>query len=160
MRTWTSTLRPVEGDEYEILPTLPTLALAYSCLRKTSNNHSKEHTRRCSIDEIIELAFSARLDRRCDFRYVFSPRAYAYICYNLVISTDGSYRLVALACNSDAQSDALVTIPSATIADKVQIDWFSFRGDRTILQHLYWSTGGLTDGFSIIGFANSGIQEG
>jgi hypothetical protein len=68
VRTWASTLRPVEGDEYGILPALPTLAFAYSHVRKTSNNRSKEHIQRRSIDDIIDLAFSARLDRHCQFR--------------------------------------------------------------------------------------------
>jgi hypothetical protein len=108
---------------------------------------------RRSINDIIELAFSARLDRHCDFKYVFSPRAVAYISYNFAIRTEESYRLVASTGNPDAQSDVLVTIPSGIISDKIQIDRFSFRGDRTISQHLYWSTGGGMDGFSIIGFA-------
>jgi hypothetical protein len=60
---------------------------------------------------------------------------------------------VASAGNPDAHSDTLVTIPSVTIADKIGEDRFSFQGDRTISEHLYWSTGGSTDGFSIIGFA-------
>jgi hypothetical protein len=77
VRTWASTLRSVEGDEYGILTALPILALAYSRVRKTSNNHPKEHTQRRSIDDIIDLAFSARLDRHCDFKYVLSPRAFA-----------------------------------------------------------------------------------
>jgi hypothetical protein len=33
------------------------------------------------------------------------------------------------------------------------MDQFSFQGDLTISQHLYWSADGMTDGFSIIGFA-------
>ncbi|KAF8345161.1 hypothetical protein F5887DRAFT_1198087 [Amanita rubescens] len=135
VRTWASTLRPVEGDEYGILPVLSTLALAFSRVRKMSDNHSKEHSQRRGIDDIIELAFSARLDRHCDFK------------------TEESYRLVASAGNPDAQSDTLVTIPSVIIADKIGEDRFSFQGDRTISEHLYWSTGGSTDGFSIIGFA-------
>ncbi|KAM6495281.1 hypothetical protein JOM56_009904 [Amanita muscaria] len=135
VRTWASTLRAVEGDEYGIIPALPILALAYSRFRKTSNNYSSEHTQRRSIDDIIELAFSARLDCHCDFK------------------TEDSYRLVASAGNPDAQSDALVTIPSTTIADKIQVDRLYFRGDRTIFHHLYWSTGGATHDFSIIGFA-------
>ena len=60
---------------------------------------------------------------------------------------------MASAGNPDAQSDTLVTIPSATIADKLQMQRLSFQGDQTILQHLYWSTGGGTGGFSIIVFA-------
>ncbi len=127
MRTWSLILCPVEGDEYGILPALPTLAFAYSRVRKRSNNRSKEHTQHRSIDDIIELAFSARLDRHCDFKYVF--------------------------CNSNAQSDALVTIPSGTIGDKIQIEQLFFQGDLTILRHLYWSTGGETDDFSIIRLA-------
>jgi len=116
----------VEGDEYGIVPALPTLALAYSRVRKTLNNH----TQRRSIDEIIELAFSVGLsDRHCDFRYVFSPRAFAYISYNLAIRTEESYRLVALAGNPDAQSDVLVRIPSATIADKYE--WIGFPFEAT-----------------------------
>ncbi|KIL56115.1 hypothetical protein M378DRAFT_133971 [Amanita muscaria Koide BX008] len=153
VRTWASTIPPVEGDEYGILPALHILALAYSRVRKTSNNHSSEHTQRRSINEIIEFAFSARRDRHCDFKYVFSPRAFAYISYNLAIRTEESYRLVASAGNPDAQSDALVTIPSPIIGDKLQMHQLSFRGDPSILQHLYWSTGGERNGFSIIGFA-------
>jgi len=68
VRTWASTLRPVEGDEYGILPALPNLALAYSRVRKTSNIRSKEHIQRRSIDRILELAFDAGLDRHCEFR--------------------------------------------------------------------------------------------
>ena len=68
MRTWASTLESVEGDEYGILPALPTLAFAYNNVRKTSNNRSKDHSQRRSIDDIIDLAFSARLDRHCQFR--------------------------------------------------------------------------------------------
>ena len=98
MRTWASTLSSVagdtciEGDEYGILTALPYLALAYSRVRKTSNNHSKEHAQRSGIDDVIELAFSSMLDRHCDFMYVFSPRAFAFI-YNIAIRTEQSYRL-------------------------------------------------------------------
>ncbi|KAM6499434.1 hypothetical protein JOM56_004942 [Amanita muscaria] len=142
VRTWASTLPPVEGDEYGILPALPILALAYSRIRKTSNNQTNldqrrllAYTQRRSINEIIEFAFSARHDRHCDFK------------------TEESYRLMASAGNPDAQSDALVTIPSTTIGDKLQMHQLSFRGDPSILQHLYWSTDGERNGFSIIGFA-------
>jgi hypothetical protein len=79
--------------------------------------------------------------------------AFTYISYNLAIRTEGSYRLVASAGNQDAESDTLVTIPSVTIGDKIQMQRLSFQGDVTILQHLYWSTHGADDGFSIIGFA-------
>ena len=65
MCIWASTLRPVEGDKYGILSALPNLALTYSHIR---NNRSKEHIQSCSIDKIIELAFSARLDYYCEFR--------------------------------------------------------------------------------------------
>jgi hypothetical protein len=95
VRTWASTLSSVE-DEYGILTALPNLAFAYDHVCKTSNNHFKEHTQRRSIDDIIELAFSARVDRDCDFKYVFSPRAFAYIFYNLAIRTEESYRLAIL----------------------------------------------------------------
>ena len=33
------------------------------------------------------------------------------------------------------------------------MDQFSFQGNLMISQHLYWSTDGITDGFSIIRFA-------
>ncbi|KAF9440727.1 hypothetical protein P691DRAFT_73061 [Macrolepiota fuliginosa MF-IS2] len=135
VRTWASTLSSVEEDEYGILTALPNLAFAYDHVCKTSNNHSKEHTQRRSIEDIIELAFSARVDRHCDFK------------------TEESYRLVASPGNPDAQSDTLVTIPSKTIDDRIRMDRFSFQGDLTISQHLYWSADGMTDGFSIIGFA-------
>ncbi|KAM6496619.1 hypothetical protein JOM56_007092 [Amanita muscaria] len=135
VRTWASTLSSVEEDEYGILTALPNLAFAYDHVCKTSNNHSKEHTQRRSIDDIIELAFSARVDRDCDFK------------------TQESYRLVASPGNPDAQSGTLVTIPSKTVDDRIRMDQFSFQGDLTISQHLYWSADGMTDGFSIIGFA-------
>ncbi|KAF8345047.1 hypothetical protein F5887DRAFT_885364 [Amanita rubescens] len=135
VRKWASKLTPVEGDEYGILPALPTLAFAYSHVRKTSNNLSKEHTQRRSIDDIIELAFSAKVDCHCDFK------------------TEESYRLVASAGNPDARSDALVTIPSVTTGDKILAARFSFQGEPMIYRELYWSTGGERDGFSIIGFA-------
>jgi hypothetical protein len=117
--TWASTLSSVEEDEYGILTALPNLAFAYNHVCKASNNHFKEHTQHHSIDDIIELAFSARVDRDCDFKYVFSPQAFAYISYNLAIRTEESYRLVALPGNPDVQSDTLVTIPSKTIDDRI-----------------------------------------
>jgi hypothetical protein len=48
-----------------------------------------------------------------------------------------------------------VTIPSAAIGLKIQLQRLSFQGDPSILQHLYWSTHGADadDDFSIIGFA-------
>ena len=118
-----------------------------------SNNHSREHTQHCSIDNIIELAFSVRVDCHCDFKYVFFPWAFVYISYNLAIRTEESYCLVALPGNPDVQSDTLVTIPSETINNRIWIDQFSFQSDLMISQHLYWSTDGMTDGFSIIRFA-------
>ena len=150
-----STLRLAEGDEYGILDSLGTLALAHSRVRKKSNNHSKEHTpsQRRGINDIIDLAFNARLVRHCDFKYVRSPHAFAYISYNLGIRTEKSHRLlVALDGNPNPQSGTLVTIPSTIITDKIRVRRFSFP-DPTIVDHLYWSTGGVTDVFSIIGFA-------
>jgi hypothetical protein len=75
VRTWALTFPSVEGDEHGILTALPHLAFAYARVLKTSNNHSKEHAQRRSIDDIIDLAFSTMDDRHCDFKYVFSPRA-------------------------------------------------------------------------------------
>ena len=51
--------------------------------------------------------------------------------------------------NSDAQSDALVLIPSGPIsgAERLSI------GDPTVSRDLYWSTSAEKDDFSIIGFA-------
>jgi len=62
---------------------------------------------------------------------------------------------VASAGNPDAESDTLVTIPSAAIDYKIQEQSLSYQGDPAILQHLYWSThgGNADDYFSIIGFA-------
>jgi hypothetical protein len=154
VRTWASTLRPVEGDEYGILPALPTLAFAYSHVRKTSNK-SKEYSQRRSIDDIIDLAFSAGLDRHCQFRKIFSPWAFSCISYiTFAIRTEESYRLVASAGNPDGESDTLVTIPSTATRDKIQIQRLSFQGDLTILQHLYWSTHGV-DGQSSGSLENS-----
>ena len=93
VRTWASTLSSVQKDEYGILSALPNFGFAYDHICKTSNNHSKEHTQCRSIDDIIELASSARVDCHCDFKYIFSPRAFAYISYNLAIRTEESYRL-------------------------------------------------------------------
>jgi hypothetical protein len=75
-----------------------------------------------------------------------------HISPNLAIRTEESYRLVASPGNPDAESDTLVTIPSATITDKLQVARLGFKDDRTISE-LYWSTGGPRDDFSIIGFA-------
>ena len=75
MLTWASTLRPAEGDKYGILASLSTLTLAYSRVRKKLNNHSKEHTQRRGIHDIIDSASSAKLDRHCDFKYILSPQA-------------------------------------------------------------------------------------
>ncbi len=55
--------------------------------------------------------------------------------------------------NPDAQSDALATIASGTVGNKIRIAQLSIQGNPTILRHLYWSTDGEKDGFSIIGFA-------
>ena len=119
---------------------------------KTKNNCSKQHTQRRGIGDIIELAFTGRLDRCCDFKYIFSPRAFAYISYNLGIRTEESYRLVAFPGNPDAQSDTLVLIPSGPISDKLQAERLSI-GDPMVLRDLYWSTSAEKDHFSIIGFA-------
>lgn len=51
--------------------------------------------------------------------------------------------------NPDALSDALVTIRSVTVSDKIQLEQ---QDDPAIVQHLFWSTGGKGDGFSIIAF--------
>lgn len=97
-------------------PALPALAtIAYSRVRKKSNNRSDEYIQRRSVDDIIDLAFSTKLDRHCRFRQIFPPWALTYISYNLAFSTEESYRLVASAGNPDAESDTLVTIPSAAI---------------------------------------------
>ena len=77
VRTWASTLSSVQKDKYGILSALPNFGFAYDHICKTSNNHSKEHTQHRGIDDIIELASSARVDRHCDFKYIFSPRAFA-----------------------------------------------------------------------------------
>lgn len=52
--------------------------------------------------------------------------------------------------NPDALSDALVTIRSVTVSDKIQLEQ---QDDPAIVQHLFWSTGGKGEGFSIIAFA-------
>ena len=93
-----------------------------------------------------------RVDHHCDFKYIFSPWAFAYIPHNLAIRNEESYRLVASPGNPDAQSDTLVTIPSKTVNDRIRLDQFSFQGDLMISQHLYWSADGMTDGFSVIRF--------
>ena len=63
----------MQGDEYGSLSgVLNTLLLAYSRVRTTSNHHSKEHGQRRGIDDTIELAFSGRTDRHCEFKYVLS----------------------------------------------------------------------------------------
>ena len=50
-------------------PALPALAtIAYSRVRKKSNNRSDEYIQRRSVDDIIDLAFSTKLDRHCRFR--------------------------------------------------------------------------------------------
>ena len=51
----------------------------------------------------------------------------------------------------DAQSDTLVTIPWTNIGDTLFAHRRSF-ADDTIVDHLYWSTRGFGDDFSIIGF--------
>ena len=81
-----------------------------------------------------------------------SPLGLAYISYSLAIRTEESYRLVASAGNPDAESDALVTISSLNINDKI-IDAELLFGDPFASEHLYWSTTGSEGGFSIIGFA-------
>jgi hypothetical protein len=68
VRRWASTLRPTNEDEYGILGVLDTLALTYSRVRK-SNNQFTGHGQRCGIDGIIEIAWSARTDRHCNFKY-------------------------------------------------------------------------------------------
>jgi hypothetical protein len=147
---WASTLRPTNEDEYGVLGVLNTLALAYSRVRKTANNRSKEHGQRRGIDDIIEIAFSARADRHCDFRHVLSfPSSNPF---NVGIRTEESYRLAELNGNPDAESDTLVTIPSKKINDELRDDRLSFN-DPDIINNLYWSASGVGDHFSIIGFA-------
>lgn len=47
VRTWAASFRAVERDEYDILPALPILALAWRRIRNTSSdNHSTEHAQR------------------------------------------------------------------------------------------------------------------
>jgi len=150
VRKWASTLRPTEGDEYGILGVLNTLALAYNRVRETSKNQSKENSQRRGINDIIEIAFSERIDRHCDYKYVLS--FLGYIHFNLGIRTEESCRPVAPNGNPDAQSDTLVTIPSKKINDKLQNNRLSFTDPSTI-DNLYWSTSGVGDLFSIIGFA-------
>ncbi|KAF5381044.1 hypothetical protein D9615_004039 [Tricholomella constricta] len=140
IRAWASRLRPVDLDNYGILSELHTLALAYSRIRKTSNNRSKEHSQRRGIDDILEMALSARADCHTDFR------------------TEESYRLAGLDGNPDAVSDTLVTISSAKIADEISSCSFTFT-NRSVADHLYWSTIGVTDIFSIIGFAGEFKKE-
>ena len=95
VRRWASTLlRPV--DEYGILPRSSHSRPRLRDVRKTSNQ-------RRSIDKIVELAFSARLDRRCG-----SPRT----------SMPLELKKTIAAGNPDAESDTLVTIPSTSIVDK------------------------------------------
>ena len=72
MREWASKLRHEEGDKYGTLSELRTLALAYSRVPKTTSNRSKEHGLCRGIDDIIEIAFSAKTDRYRDFKYVLS----------------------------------------------------------------------------------------
>jgi hypothetical protein len=150
MCEWALTLRPTEEDEYGILGVLNTLALAYNCVRKTSNNQSKEQSRCRGIDDIIEIAFSARTDCHCDYKHVLS--FLGYIHFNLGIRTEESYHLVASNGNPDAQSDTLVTIPSKKISDKLRDVQVYFTNPGAI-DNLYWSTSGVRDLFSIIGFA-------
>ena len=54
--------------------------------------------------------------------------------------------------NPDAQSDALVLIPSGPISDKLRAERLSI-GDPTVLRDLSCSTSAEKDDFSIIGFA-------
>ncbi|KIJ98558.1 hypothetical protein K443DRAFT_103778, partial [Laccaria amethystina LaAM-08-1] len=54
--------------------------------------------------------------------------------------------------NPDAVSDTLVTIPSATITDKIELARILFQ-DPPTADHLYWSTGVSKDGSSIIALA-------
>jgi hypothetical protein len=82
----------------------------------------------------------------------FSPLGLAHISYNLAIRTEESYRLVASPGNPDAVSDTLVTIPSATITDKIELARILFQ-DPPTADHLYWSTGVSKDGSSIIALA-------
>jgi hypothetical protein len=82
----------------------------------------------------------------------FSPLGLAHISYNLAIRVEESYRLVESPGNPDAVSDTLVTIPSTTIAYKIDLARTLFQ-DPSTADHLYWSTGASKDGFSIIGLA-------
>ena len=68
---WASTLSLVETDEYNIEGALRQLALAHHRIRNTLNNKSREHSQRRGIDDIIEIAFSARDGSQHRFWYVF-----------------------------------------------------------------------------------------
>lgn len=89
--TWASKLRSKEGDEYGIVSVLPTLALAYNCVCKKSNNIFKKHGQRRAFDEINTIAFSARIDRHCDFKYVLSPLACAFSTLALELRKFGAF---------------------------------------------------------------------
>lgn len=116
---------------YLRFPFSPSLGGAFATQVQTTIPQNMLSVR--GVDNIIELAFSARLACRCDFE------------------AEESYRLKGLAGNPDAESDVLVTIPSATIGDGIRFQRFSQR-DPTLSEHLYWSSAGSTGGFSIIGF--------
>ncbi|KAF5386982.1 hypothetical protein D9615_002100 [Tricholomella constricta] len=99
---WASNLPQAEGDEYGILGVLNVLALAWSRIRKTSNNRATEHTQRRGVDDIIEIAFNEGTGRRCGF------------------STEERYRLVQMDDNPDALSDILVTISSTELTRELR----------------------------------------
>ena len=152
VRALVSTLQLAEGDEYGILTALPNLAFAYKHVRKTPPKNI------CSVVALTTLSIWLLVQGLIVIvnSRKFSPlRLFTYFLYNLAISTEEGYRLVASAGNPDAESDTLVTIPSATIDYKIQEQSLSCQGNPTILQHLYWSThgGDADDDFSIIGFA-------
>jgi hypothetical protein len=60
----------MNGDEYGVVNELHALAFAHDRIQKTSNNCANEHNQRRGVDDIIEIAFSTRTDRHCDFKYV------------------------------------------------------------------------------------------
>jgi hypothetical protein len=74
-------------------------------------------------------------------------------CLSLILGvrTEERYRLVKMNGNPDAQSDTSVTIPSLRIGNKLKKLRREFT-DPATLDHLYWSTRGSLDKFSIIGF--------
>jgi len=121
-------------DKYNLSRVLSGLSLAHFRICRTSKNYENEFSQRRGVDDVIEIAFSARKDAICQFL------------------AEKSYRLKE--CSSpDAVSDTLVTLPAIGTRRKIQLAKLKETIQLSSATNMYWSTATNVGDFSIIVFA-------